>query len=239
MANPGILPPASEKIGPIPPLENGDQLTREEFERRYQAMPHVKKAELIEGEVYMPSPVRWHHHASPHAALITWLGLYGAHTPGTSIGDNGSIRLDMENEPQPDGALIILPEYGGHTVLDADDYVVGSPELLGEIAASSASIDLTKKLRAYRRNQVGEYIVWRVLDAAIDWFVLRDSHYERLPLDPAGYYQSSTFGGLCLDPAALLRGDMATVLEVLRQGLAAPAHAEFVAKLKKQFSPKS
>ena len=29
-----------------------------EFERRYEAMPEVKKAELIEGEVYMPSPVR-------------------------------------------------------------------------------------------------------------------------------------------------------------------------------------
>ena len=41
----------------ILPLEHGDHLTREEFERRYEAMPHVRKAELIEGVVYMPSPV--------------------------------------------------------------------------------------------------------------------------------------------------------------------------------------
>ena len=33
----------------IPPLESGDHLTRHEFERRYQARPDIKKAELIEG----------------------------------------------------------------------------------------------------------------------------------------------------------------------------------------------
>ena len=41
------------------PLENGDRLTRAEFERRYAAMPRLKKAELIEGIVYVPSPVRY------------------------------------------------------------------------------------------------------------------------------------------------------------------------------------
>src|SRR3954464_1480169 len=87
---------------PIPPLENGDRLTRAEFERRYAAMPQVKKAELIEGVVYMPSPVRVRRHAEPHAELIGWLYYYKAATPGVAIADNATVRLDLDNEPQPD-----------------------------------------------------------------------------------------------------------------------------------------
>jgi hypothetical protein len=48
-------------------LENGDRLTRAEFERRYQGMPDVKKAELIEGIVYIAPPVRTQHHGRLHA----------------------------------------------------------------------------------------------------------------------------------------------------------------------------
>jgi Uma2 family endonuclease len=216
---------------PIPPLEPGDHLTREEFERRYDAMPHPKKAELIEGVVYMPSPVRWNNHAGPHFNLITWLGVYGANTPGVGGGDNGTVRLDLENEPQPDAALIIEPSCGGQVQLSADDYVEGAPELVAEVAASSASIDLNTKLRAYRRNNVREYIVWRVLDRAVDWFVLRRGQYDRLPLSPDGLYRSEVFPGLWLDPAALTRSDPATVLQVVLQGVASPEHAAFVARL--------
>ena len=57
-------PPVARQSG-VPPLENGDRLTRDEFERRYEAMPHLKKAELIEGVVYVPSPVRYRHHGAP------------------------------------------------------------------------------------------------------------------------------------------------------------------------------
>jgi hypothetical protein len=172
-----------KKPGKTPALEPGDQLSRDEFERRYDAMPHLKKAELIEGEVFMPSPVRMEQQGGPHADFIAWLGLYRAFTKGVRVGDNCSIRLDLDNEPQPDAALIILPEYGGRVRLDDDGYIAGGPEFLGEISASSKSIDLTKKPRVYRRNEVLEYVVWRVLDAEIDWFVLRESQFERLPLD--------------------------------------------------------
>src|SRR5262249_29955958 len=85
------------------------------------------------------------------ADLIGWLFFYRAHTPGVRAGDNGSLRLDMENEPQADAAMIIEPAFGGQVKLE-DDYVVGAPEWAGEIAASSASIDLHKKFRVYRRN---------------------------------------------------------------------------------------
>ena len=111
--------------GALPPLENGDRLTRAEFERRYDAMPHLKKAELIEGEVYMPSPVRHAQHGHPHTRLVTWLGMYETDTPGVEAGDNGSVRLDMDNEPQPDGYLIILPERGGQARISEDDYIEG------------------------------------------------------------------------------------------------------------------
>src|SRR5438067_5571861 len=114
---PSITSPATDVPAVVPskppPLEAGDRLTRDEFERRYEAMPHLKKAELIEGEVYMPSPVRWNQHAGPHADLIGWLFFYRAHTPGVRVGDNGSLRLDMENEPQADAAMIIEPAFGG------------------------------------------------------------------------------------------------------------------------------
>lgn len=219
------------KPPPVPPLEPGDQLTRDEFERRYDAMPHLKKAELLEGVVHMPSPVRWNRHADPHATIIGWLFAYRAFTPGVQLGDNGSVRLDMDSEPQPDAAMIIEPGRGGRVQISPDDYVVGPPELVAEVAASSVNIDLTTKLRVYRRNQVQEYLVWRVLDQAFDWFVLRQTQYERLPLGASSFYESEVFPGLWLDAAALTRFDMAAVMRGVQKGLASAEHAAFVDRL--------
>ena len=213
------------------PLENGDMLTRAEFEHRYEAMPHLKKAELIEGVVYVPSPVRHSYHGHPQTHLISWLGHYEAGTPGVEAGDNSTVRLDLDNEPQPDVLLFIDPACGGQAHIDADGYIEGAPELVAEVAASSASYDLHAKLRVYRRNGVREYIVWRVLEREIDWFVLRAGQYERFSLDAEGLYRSEVFPGLWLDPVALLRGDLATVLAVVQRGLASPEHAAFATRL--------
>src|SRR5579872_805301 len=90
----------------IPPLENGDCLSREEFERRYTAMPHLKKAELLRGVVYIPSPVRLKHHGAPHVDLVAWVGTYKLATPGLLAGDNSTVRLGPEDEPQPDVLLM-------------------------------------------------------------------------------------------------------------------------------------
>jgi len=157
----------------LPALENGDRLTRAEFERRYDAMPHLKKAELIEGVVYVPSPVRHRQHGSPHAHLIGWLFQYAANTPGVEIGDNSSVRLDLDNEPQPDALLFIDPACGGQVRISTDGIIEGAPELVAEVASSSVSYDLHAKLHVYRRSGVLEYMVWRVLEREIDWFVLR------------------------------------------------------------------
>ncbi len=162
--------------------------------------------------------------------LVTWLGNYWSATPGTQGGNSPTVRLDLENEPQPDVFLRILPQYGGKS-RDENKYVAGPPELVAEIAASSASYDLHDKLRADQRNGVCEYLVWRVRDSAIDWFALHEDHFERLPLTEAGHYYSTVFPGLWLDPSALIRGDFAQVMAVLQQGLASPEHTAFVARL--------
>ncbi len=218
----------AEPAPPLPYLEPGDHLTRDEFERRYDAMPGLKKAELIEGVVHMASPVRLSRHGRPHIHVSTWLGTYEAHTPGVIVGDNVTIRLDGDNMPQPDVAMIIDPARGGQAILSEDDYIEGAPELVVEVAASTASIDLNTKLRVYRRNNVREYIVWRVLDRAVDWFVLREGRYDGLPVGPDGIYRSEVFPGLWLDPAALVGSDLARVLDVLSRGIATPEHANFL-----------
>jgi Uma2 family endonuclease len=213
----------------IPPLENGDKLTRWEFERRYQAMPHLKKAELIEGIVYMASPLRFESHAEPHANIIGWLALYKAATPGVRLGDNATVRLDIDNEPQPDALLRI--EKGGQSIISQDDYVEGAPELIVEIAASSASYDVHQKLNVYRRNQVQEYLVWRFYEQEFDWFRLQAGEYIKLEPDSDGIIRSQIFPGLWLDKNALLMGDLGKVLVILQRGLETAEHRDFVNKL--------
>ena len=207
------------------PLESGDRLTRAEFERRYAAMPHIKKAELIEGEVHMPSPVHHVSHGKPHAQLLVWLGTYSAASPGVDLGDNVTVRLDQTNEVQPD-ALLRLEK--GQSRISADDYIEGAPELVAEIAASSAAIDLHRKLSAYLRSGVQEYLVWRTLDEQLDWFELREGEYVPLEPDEQGILRSRVFPGLWLAVTPLLAGDLALVLAELHKGLAADEHTAFV-----------
>ncbi|GET43019.1 hypothetical protein MiSe_78390 [Microseira wollei NIES-4236] len=113
---------------------------------------------------------------------MVWLGTYCATTPGVDFSDNGTVGLDEDNEPQPDALLRI--EVGGQSTVSEDDYIEGAPELIVEIAASSASYELHDKLRVYRRNRVQEYVVWRVYNQEIDWFQLREGEY--IKLEPNG-----------------------------------------------------
>jgi Uma2 family endonuclease len=218
----------------VPPLESGDRLTRHEFERRYQAMPYIKKAELVEGVVYVASPVRMANHGRPHAALVGWLMVYKAATPGVDLGDNATVRLDADNEPQPDALLRIEPEVGGNSRISEDDYVEGAPELIAEIAASSASYDLNDKLNAYRRNGVQEYIVWQMYENRLDWYSLQEGRYVPLEPDAAGVIRSQIFPGLWLVVNALREGNLAEVLAVLQQGLQTAEHQTFVERLSQQ-----
>ncbi|HEX8202244.1 MAG TPA: Uma2 family endonuclease [Isosphaeraceae bacterium] len=199
----------------MPRLESGDRLTASEFERRYDAMPELKKAELIEGVTYVASPVT-EDHAGPHMDLVVWLGMYKGFTPGVTGGADGTLRLDLKNRPQPDAYLRILDTHGGRARLGEDRYVVGAPELTAEVAASTVSYDVHDKAKVYRRNGVREYLVWRIEDRHVDWSLLRRGRYQPLPPGEDGIIRSVTLPGLWLDPAALIGGRMARVLEVLQ-----------------------
>ena len=226
------LPKAKQSVVPandtIPPLENGDRLSRTEFERRYQAHTDILKAELIEGVVYVASPVRVRKHGAPHSDIIGWLSTYRAATPNINLADNATLRLDLDNEPQPDVSVWID---GGNAFVDGDDYLQGAPELLVEVAGSSAAMDLHQKLHAYRRNGVAEYLVLLTHEQEVRWFSFAQGETVQLEPDADGIVQSRVLPGLHLDPARFWQGDLAGVLEGLRRGLATPEHAAFVARL--------
>lgn len=214
-------------------FENGDHLSRREFHRRYLKMPEVKGAELIEGIVFMPSPVRRKKHGRPHQVIGTWIGNYEIATPGTESLDNCSVFLDDENEPQPDTCLRILPDFGGQTKDTPDDYVEGAPELIVEISGSSASVDLHRKKRAYQRNGVREYVVWLTEEQRFRWFVLRGSEYAEIEPDEGGVYRSEVFPGLWLDAKAALQFDLRAVAQTLADGASSQEHVAFCAQLSK------
>jgi Uma2 family endonuclease len=216
----------------VPPLVQGDRLTRAEFERRYEAMPQVKKAELIGGIVYIAAPVQHRSHGMPHFVLAGCLGYYVSKTPGVDAGNNVTVRLGHADEPQPDLLLRCPERAGGRSQVSDDDVIEGPVEFVAEIAASSVSLDMHLKLETYRSHGVREYLVWRVRDQAVDWFVLRADRYERAIPDAQGILHSDMFPGLWLDPAALIRMDLPALFKVLDAGCATPEHAAFVEKLR-------
>ena len=226
MVSPKLKSTAKSDSTVLPPLQNGDHLTRAEFERRYSAQPHIKKAELIEGVVFVPSPVSLEH-SKRHAAVMTWLGAYRAATPGLRLLDNATVKLDLENELQPDAALCIVN--GGQTE-EIDNYLHGAPELVAEIAASSAAYDLHEKLRVYRRSGVLEYVVLLIHERETLWHRLNEGRYERVMPGPEGIIHSRRFPGLDFHPALFWSDDIADLLKILQAGLTSPAHAEFVAR---------
>lgn len=218
----------------IPTLEAGDRLTRAEFERRYEAMPHLKKAELIEGVVYPHPSVPFTLHGEPHAKVAGLIGFYCAYTSGTRCANHSTVRLDSKNEVQPDVVLLIDEAAGGNTYLDAEDCIAGAPELIIEVAVSNESGDLYDKLNAYRRNGVQEYIVWRVDDGEIDWFCLESEVYVRVKPDVHGMIRSRVFPGLWLNATALLAGNLDKAITDLQKGLKSKDHAAFVNRLAKK-----
>ena len=214
----------------IPPLNAGDHLSRAEFEQRYTAMPDVKKAELVEGVVYMPSPVNVQH-GKPHAIVIGWLLAYAAATPGVELLDNTSLRIDSRSEVQPDAMLLLSEAQGGKCQAAGDGFMQGSPEFIAEVAASSVSYDMHSKLRVYQRNGVQEYLVLLAYEQRIVWHARVAGKYVRLQPGDDGVLRSQVFPGLWLHAEKLWANDVSGLLSALQEGLRSPEHAEFVARL--------
>jgi Uma2 family endonuclease len=205
--------------------------------RRFSAMPDLKKAELVNGIVYMASPVRIDQHGEPDHLAQGWLFNYSLQTPGTRGAANSTTRLGPDDVPQPDALLRILPGHGGKSRIDSKGYLSGAPELVFEVAASSASIDTREKRDAYRRAGVKEYIVWRTEDAELDWWQMVDDAYVLLTPDADGILRSRCFPGLWLDLEALLDEDAQKVIAALQSGLASPEHESFVSRLQQTPNP--
>ena len=212
-----------------PPLRDGDRLTASEFILRWEAMPDLKHAELIDGIVYMASPVSYPH-SRFHMALSGWLLKYEAGTPGCEGGSEGTWLMGGQNVPQPDNTLRILPHKGGQST-DDGDYTAGAPELIVEVAASSRARDLGIKRKLYESMKVQEYVVVATKPFQVIWHLWTPSGYRPLEPENDGLLRSRCFPGLWLDPAALLNADASRLLAVLDQGLATPEHAAFVVQL--------
>jgi hypothetical protein len=216
--------------GAVPRLLNGDHLTVPEFERRYEATPEVKFAELIEGIVVMSPPIS-SFHSGPHGVLAGLLQIYAWATPGTDSDICGSLRLDGQNEYQPDVMLRIKSGPLARCKVAPDGLFEGGPELAGEIAVSSAGYDLNEKKAVYQRALVREYFVWQVMDAQIHWFALEEGQYVELKPRPDGVICSRVFPGLWLDVRALLAGEKEKLRRTLDKGIKSAAHRAFVKHL--------
>ncbi|MBI2928295.1 MAG: Uma2 family endonuclease [Verrucomicrobia bacterium] len=230
-----LLPPKPEpatrpaRVG-LPTLIAGDHLDLAEFWRRSEAHPEIKKAELINGVVYMPPPV-FDDHSVPDNTASGWLAYCAARPPGTRAHNDRSTQLIGYSAVQPDVCLVLLPECGGKTFVNAERKLVGSPELIFEVAASSASYDLFEKKDAYHANQVQEYLVWQTLDARLDWFDWTPAEYVRRRPDAKGILKSKVFPGLWLNVSALLREEYDRVMDTVEAGVRSAEHRRFVAAL--------
>ena len=212
-----------------PPLIAGDRLSRAEFHRRYEASPEDLRAELIDGEVLMASPVSADH--GEHAALIVYsLVVFAQSSPALRASENATLVLDDLSEPQPDGLPAIRPEYGGRVrLIDGDD--TGAPELVIEIAKATRDIDLGRKRNDYERNGISEYLVVAIEPAELFWFVARHGRFERRSPDADGILRSESFPGFWLDVDAFLRLDSDRLTAVLALGKASPEHKAFIVGL--------
>jgi Uma2 family endonuclease len=215
-------------IIPWQELANGDRMSRAEFHASYLQSPKHFKAELIDGEVYVTSPLKLRH-GKVHVPITTVLFYYVSATPGTECGDNVTCIFDDENEQQPDAFLRVRPEFGGRSRTDKDVYIEGPPELLVEVAASSKSIDLNKKRISYMRHGVLEYLVLNVRDRKLHWFDLAGD--RELVAGDDGVVRVRIFPGLWIDSGALFNLDLHGLVATAQQGFATPEHAAFVAKL--------
>ena len=217
-------------------LESGDQMAQPEFHRRYLADPTVRKAELVEGVVYVSTPVR-SYHGGPHGELVTWLNIYRAATPGTDVYDNVTFIFDSDNEVQPDACLFLTASHGGRVKPTEDGYFAGAPELVVEVAASSVSYDLHVKRNLYRRHGVHEYIVAVVYERVFRWFRWEDGQYVVVEPDTQGIFRSPAFPGLWLNSVKFWAGDLAGVLATQQEGIQSPEHEDFVHQVSAHVQP--
>jgi Uma2 family endonuclease len=210
-------------------LVEGQRLDQPTFHALYEAMPPGIRAELIDGVVFMPSPVGLEH-GEAQVPVIVWLSYYAEMTTGVRTMDNATTILGWKSEPQPDALLRILPDFGGQTH-DREGYVHGAPELVVEVSKATRYVDLGPKLEDYQRAGALEYVVRAIDPDEIYWYGRDQGSLIQRPIGNDGFYRSAVFPGLWLDPVALLKADTRRLRAVVDLGCATPEHAAFVARL--------
>jgi Uma2 family endonuclease len=223
------MPDRTRAINPPNTLVEGQRLDQPTFHALYESMPIGIRAELIGGVVYMPSPVGLAHGLA-QVPVIVWLDYYAENTPGVQVLDNATTVLGWKSEPQPDGLLRILPDFGGKT-WDERGFIHGAPELVVEVAKATRFVDLGPKLADYEQAGVREYIVHAIDPDEIFWFGQEQGVLVQRSIGVDGLYRSTVFPGLWLDPQVLLKGDRPRLRAVIDLGCATPEHSAFVADL--------
>jgi Uma2 family endonuclease len=213
-----------------PRLLNGMRLSASEFLARWEALPDLKDAELIEGIVYVSSPVGFTH-GRFDASVSGLLSQYADETPGCEAANNATCNM-LGNLPQPDSVLRIREEFGGSSRM-GKVFLEGAPELAVEICTSSADLDFGPKLALYQRAGVREYITFETHPKRIVWRMLVGGSYKQIRPDAAGILRSHRFPGLWLDTAAFWAGDGKRKRDTLRAGIESDEHRAFVEQLAK------
>jgi hypothetical protein len=172
-------------------FEAGDHMGREEFLARWEEMPDLKRAELIDSSL---------EHGDREILILLWAGTYGSQLGRVQALPNTTWMME-KSAPQPDVALRIRPEFGGQS-RNVDKFAGGAPEFAAEVTRSTRSYDLGPKLKLYERAGVREYLVALLEEQRLEWRVLRGGRYELLQPDTAGIFRSVVFPGLWLDEAA-------------------------------------
>jgi Uma2 family endonuclease len=217
-------------------LENGDHLTQPVFHQRYQDHPEDRKFELVGGIVYMASPTRGPH-GLYHSELNLVLALYKASAPGVEVADNITVILGPNSEPQPDLLLRLTTECGGQSHYNGEQYLVGPPELVVEIAHSTVAIDMNAKREDYLAAGVQEYLVLCIEEQEIHWWHFPSK--RKLKPGKDGLWKSRVFPGLWVDGPALLRRDSQQLVATLQRGLASTDHVNFAQQLQQRLAQDS
>jgi hypothetical protein len=210
-------------------FEPGDRLRLDDFLARWERMPSLKFAELIDGVVYMPSPLSYEH-GRRDLQIQLLLGTYAMAT-GVCEAVSNATWLMSDSAPQPDVALRLRPEFGGRSIVSGK-LVRGAPELVAEVSHSSRSFDLGPKLVLYQSAGVAEYVTILLEEQRVQWRVLEGGSY-RLLQSIDGVFKSTVFPGLWFDEPAFWAADSKHMLEVLQHGIDADECQVFLGRLRR------
>ena len=221
MISPAVIPPG---------LVTGERMSVDEFLRRWEELPDLKKAELVDGIVYVPSPLSLEH-GSLDSLIIWWLAHYAHATPGCKAGNNSTwLMLVAHRNPMPSCGS--CPRTVGSRGRERQ-FGAGAPELAVEVCVTSTEVDFGPKLKLYERAGVREYITIELFGQRIVWRMLENAVYVAQQVPSDGVLRSQVFPGLWLDVAAFWDDDGAKMLAALNAGLSSEDHQRFVERLRR------